>query len=79
MSNIDQIPSLPSKRRTLSREITVALLIKLVLLSGLWFLVFRDGDGNSKAKPDIAAVFGSQPAGNAHSSINPQETSHAVR
>jgi len=37
-------------------EIGVALLIKIVLLTGLWFLIFRWPD-KPTAKPDIAAHF----------------------
>ena len=41
----------------LRREIGVALLIKILLLTGLWFLIFRWPD-RPAAKPDIAAHFG---------------------
>ncbi len=44
-------------QRTLSREIAAALLIKLVLLWGLWYVAFRyDGD-KPVTKPNIADLF----------------------
>ena len=47
--------SLPKAHR-LRWEITTALLIKIVLLIGLWFLIFRWMDRPS-SKPDIAEHF----------------------
>ena len=44
-----------SLRRGLSREIAAALLVKLVLLWGLWYLAFHHGKPASK--PDIAEIF----------------------
>lgn len=35
-------------------EIGIALLIKIILLTGLWFLIFRWEGKPSPAKPDIA-------------------------
>ena len=37
-------------------EIGIALLIKVALLTGLWFLIFR-WSGKPVTKPDIAAHF----------------------
>lgn len=40
----------------LRREIAIALLVKILLLTGLWFLIFRWPD-KPVAKPDIAVRF----------------------
>lgn len=37
-------------------EIAIALLVKIILLTGLWFLIFRWPD-QPVAKPDIAERF----------------------
>ncbi|MDD2724545.1 MAG: hypothetical protein PHH59_11060 [Methylovulum sp.] len=37
-------------------EIGLALLLKIILLTGLWFLLFR-WQGRPAVKPDIAAHF----------------------
>ncbi len=48
----------PSGRhRSFSLEIALALLIKLVLLSGLWFLFFQANPDESTAEPGIEALF----------------------
>ncbi len=68
-------------QRTLSREIAVALLIKVALLWGLWYMAFRHDDINKPlAKPDIADVFrptkvSTQP----HSSIHSTENTYDFR
>jgi hypothetical protein len=38
-------------------EIGIALLIKIILLTGLWFLIFRWEGQPAPAKPDIAQHF----------------------
>ncbi len=58
-------------------EIGIALLIKIVLLVGLWFLIFRWQDKPS-TKPDIAAHF-ALPAVQADYSSQPQKEPHHVR
>lgn len=58
-------------------EIGIALLIKVILLTGLWFLIFRWQD-KPATKPDIAAHF-ALPAGQADFSSQPQKESHHVR
>lgn len=50
-----QHPALPKPNR-LRWEIGIALLIKILLLLGLWFLIFRWMD-KPAAKPDIAEHF----------------------
>lgn len=49
------VPVLP-KAGLLGWEISAALLIKVVLLTGLWFLLFRWQD-RPASKPDMAAHF----------------------
>ncbi|MBD9362860.1 cytochrome oxidase putative small subunit CydP [Methylomonas fluvii] len=59
-------------------EIAVALLIKVILLTGLWFLIFRWQE-RPVAKPDIAAHFAlpAKPgATNPVSSPSTQESRH---
>ena len=53
-------PRLP-KPSLLRWEIATALLIKIVLLIGLWFLIFRWQD-RPAAKPDMAEHFALSPA-----------------
>ncbi|OAI12652.1 hypothetical protein A1359_13255 [Methylomonas lenta] len=48
-------PTLP-KPSLLRWEIGIALLIKILLLIGLWFLIFRWMD-KPVSKPDVAAHF----------------------
>ncbi len=48
--------SLIAKPNILRWEIAVALAIKLILLVGLWFIIFRWQD-RPATKPDIAAHF----------------------
>lgn len=54
----DAIPKLMTipKPGLLRWEIGIALLIKIVLLTGLWFLIFR-WTNKSVGKPDIAKHF----------------------
>jgi len=61
-------------------EIGIALLIKIILLTGLWFVIFRWEGKPSPAKPDIAQRFS---LSSAQPSITPgflsqsnKETSH---
>ena len=65
-------------RQPLSREIAAALLIKAVLLAGLWYLAFRhDGGGKPAAKPDIAERFlPAQAQAPLHTPLNPLENRH---
>lgn len=61
-------------------EIAVALLIKILLLTGLWFLIFRWQD-RPVSKPDIADHFALpalQPS-NPDFSSQPQQESRHVR
>lgn len=69
----------PSPHRTLQREIVVALIIKAVLLWGLWYVAFRyDGD-KPVAKPDIAELFRSTKASTPpQSSVTSKENTHAI-
>lgn len=61
MINSDSFkPRLP-KPSLLRWEIAAALLIKVVLLTGLWFLIFRWQD-RPAVKPDPAAHFALAPA-----------------
>jgi len=53
-------PPLP-KANLLRWEISVALLIKLFLLIGLWFLIFQ-WQGQPADKPDIAEHFALSPS-----------------
>ena len=48
-------PALP-KSSLLRWEIGIALLIKILLLIGLWFLIFRWQDRPAN-KPDVADIF----------------------
>lgn len=50
-------------------EIGVALLLKVILLTGLWFLIFR-WQARPSTKPDIAAHF-ALPAGQVEFPIQP--------
>jgi hypothetical protein len=62
-------------------EIGIALFIKILLLIGLWFLIFRWPD-KPAVKPDIAAHFISaspQPEVNRNFSAHPIKESRHVR
>ncbi len=52
-------------------EISIALLLKIILLMGLWFFLFRWQDHPS-VKPDIAAHF-ALPSAQADFSYQPQK------
>jgi hypothetical protein len=68
-------PELPKPNR-LRWEIGIALLIKVLLLIGLWFLIFR-WIGKPDGKPDIAAHFNlPAAAANDFSSQSTQESRH---
>lgn len=72
-------PALP-KSSLLRWEIAVALLIKILLLTGLWFLIFRWQD-RPVSKPDIADHF-ALPAvkpSNPDFSTQPNQESRHVR
>ena len=58
------------ERRTLSFELTLAVMIKLVLLTGLWFLFFNNPDTNSDLR-DLNALFP------ATANTAPKEPGHA--
>lgn len=69
------------KPGTLRFEITLALLVKVLLLTGLWFLVFRWHGGSSAPRADIAERFQlpgslSRTGNAAPSSHHSQETTH---
>ncbi len=69
----------PSPRRTLQREIAAALLIKAVLLWGLWYVAFRHDGDKPAAKPDIADFFRPTKASTPpQSSANPKEKPYAI-
>ena len=68
------MPSLLKTRPILPRpgalrwEIAAALLLKIILLFGLWFLIFRWNANSSSTQPDVAERFAlpaSQAAANA--------------
>lgn len=44
-----------SKSTNLRFEITAALIVKVLLLVGLWFVIFRFPGRDPAARPDIAA------------------------
>lgn len=67
------------KRSSLWREITAALLIKILLLWGLWFVVFRDDGENLKSKPDIAEIFQPHPEANVQPSLKASGVVHDIR
>ena len=46
---------MPSKPSTLRFEITAALIVKVLLLVGLWFVIFRFPGREPGERPDIAA------------------------
>ena len=69
----------PSPRRTLRREIAAALLIKAVLLWGLWYVAFRHDGDKPANKPDIAELFRSTKASTPpQSSANSKEKTYAI-
>ena len=72
-------PVIP-KPSLLRWEIGFAMLIKILLLIGLWFLIFRWMDKPS-TKPDIAEHFAlpAVPASNPDISSQPTQESHHVR
>jgi hypothetical protein len=79
MSQMPLAPILPKSNR-LRWEIGIALLIKIILLVGLWFLIFRWMD-KPASKPDVAEHF-ALPANQvvpADSSSQPTQESRHVR
>lgn len=69
-------PALP-KPNLLRWEIGAALLIKVLLLTGLWFLIFR-WLGRPAVKPDIARHF-ELPAASIDVSSQPSQSSKEFR
>lgn len=67
--------ALPPKSAALRLEIGIALLIKILLLTGLWFLIFRWQD-RPAGKPDIASHFDMPGHSQAFSSPQPKESGH---
>lgn len=72
-SDAQHIPTKPSLLRW---ELSIALLVKIVLLTGLWFLIFR-WSASPSSPPDIAQHFGLP----SHSDLSsqPVKESHHVR
>ncbi|MEI7866578.1 MAG: hypothetical protein WCI11_01705 [Candidatus Methylumidiphilus sp.] len=69
----------PSPHRTLQREIAVALIIKAVLLWGLWYVAFRHDSDKPAAKPDIAEFFRpTKAAMPPQSSVTSKENPYAI-
>ncbi|MGZ4960131.1 MAG: hypothetical protein ACXV7J_12815 [Methylomonas sp.] len=64
------------RRGLLRWEIGIALLIKIVLLCGLWFLIFRWQE-RPAGKPDIAVHLALSPA--AQTPANPDFSSQPVK
>ncbi len=58
---------------TLRFEISVALLVKVVLLIALWLVIFRYGGRRPDAQPGIAEHFGLPVA--SRPVLNPESTS----
>lgn len=56
MTDARPTKTIPAKPGLLRWEIGIALLIKVVLLAGLWFLIFRWQD-RPVSKPDVAGHF----------------------
>ncbi|MEQ1622718.1 MAG: hypothetical protein ABL919_15030 [Methylococcales bacterium] len=56
MSNLSKIERSVPRAGLFRWEIGLALLLKIILLTGLWFLIFR-WDGKHVEKPDVAARF----------------------
>ena len=67
--------ALSMKLGGLRLEIGIAMLIKILLLTGLWFLIFRWQD-RPASKPDIAAHFALPSATQTISSSQPKESDH---
>ncbi len=74
MTNLAESKRRLPKANLLRWEISVALLIKVVLLVGLWLLIFRWPD-RPAGKPDIAEHF-ALPAQSTASSQSNQEVNH---
>jgi len=75
MSDSTRTARMPPKTHLLRWEISTALLIKMVLLTGLWFLIFRWQE-RPVIKPDISVHF-ALPA--AQSGANPDFPSHSTQ
>jgi hypothetical protein len=81
MTNVPHNSKALPKPGLLRWEIGIALLLKIILLTGLWFLIFRWPDQPS-GKPDIAAHFelpAAQPAIPTDFSSHPPKESRHVR
>ena len=62
-------------------ELGVALLIKIILITGLWFLIFRWSE-KPAVKPDVAQLFApaqQQTIEPSHFSLPETQESHNVR
>ena len=69
----------PSPRSALRREIAAALLIKVVLLWGLWYVAFRHDGDKPANKPDIAELFRATKSSTPpQSSANSKEKTYAI-
>ncbi len=77
MVNANESNVVLPKSSLLRWEIGIALLIKVVLLVGLWFLIFRWLD-RPASKPDIAEHF-APPVVTTDFSSQPQKESSHVR
>ncbi len=78
MTDSAEKPKILPQPARLRWEITAALSVKVLLLIGLWFLIFRWMD-RSTAKPDIASHFSlpaAQTAAPDFSSQPVKESSH---
>lgn len=63
---------------TLGRELSWVLLLKVILLTGLWLLFFRH-DPNA-TRPSVDAAFFMKASPTANSSFpTPKETPHGIR
>jgi hypothetical protein len=72
------------KKDHLRFEIAAALLVKVLLLTGLWFLIFRFDGHEPAPRADIAERFRLPPIVSRvqppdASSIHPSETTHVRR
>jgi hypothetical protein len=74
MSNPTRTVSQSAGRDFLRWEIGAALLVKVLLLTGLWSPFFRGG--GESAKPDVGALFVAGAAAGSHSSTSQSEDAH---
>lgn len=76
MNDVSNSHDLLPKPGALRWQIAIALLLKIVLLTGLWFLLFRWPD-RPPDKPDIAELFA--PPVHTDFSSQSEKESHHVR